>query len=83
LGRRKLPQKHIIRMAMDFVDGHEHDCLTLDQLATASGVSERTLRNASHRCFESFPNLPEGSPVQILHGLNAKAPKALTLPRPP
>jgi len=60
LGRRKVSQKQIMRTAMDFVDGHEHDCLTLDQLATATGVSERTLRNAFHCCF----GIP---PMQYLH----------------
>jgi AraC family transcriptional regulator, ethanolamine operon transcriptional activator len=50
-GRPELPRRQIIRMAMDFVDQHHHECLTVEQLAAAAAVSERTLRDAFLRYF--------------------------------
>jgi len=60
LGRHAVPRTLIIRMAMDFVEQHDCECLTVEQLATAAGVSERTLRDA----FLSYFGLP---PVQYLN----------------
>ena len=60
LGRHEVPRKQIIRMAMDFVDQHEAEYLSLEQLAAAAAVSERTLRDAFHWCF----GIP---PVQYLN----------------
>ncbi len=59
-GRQAVPRKQIIRMAMDFVDQHDRECLSVEQLATAAGVSERTLRNA----FLTYFGAP---PVQYLN----------------
>ncbi|MGB9514003.1 MAG: helix-turn-helix domain-containing protein, partial [Candidatus Acidiferrum sp.] len=50
-GRHVFPRKQIIRMAMDFVEQHDRECLSVEQLATAAGVSERTLRDAFLRYF--------------------------------
>ncbi|HYL69403.1 MAG TPA: helix-turn-helix domain-containing protein [Candidatus Limnocylindria bacterium] len=50
-GRHVVPRKQIIRMAMDFVERHDGECLSVEQLATAAGVSERTLRDAFLRYF--------------------------------
>jgi AraC family ethanolamine operon transcriptional activator len=36
---------------MDFVDQHDGEYLSLEQLASAAGVSERTLRDAFHWYF--------------------------------
>jgi len=47
-------------MAMDFADQHEREYISVDQLATAADVSERTLRDA----FLSYFGVP---PVQYLN----------------
>jgi AraC family transcriptional regulator, ethanolamine operon transcriptional activator len=54
-GRHSVPRTQIIRMAMDFVDQHDRECLSVEQLATAAGVSERTLRDAFLRYFGAPP----------------------------
>jgi len=59
-GRHLLPHRQIIRMAMDFVEEHELECISVEQLAIAAGVSERRLRDA----FLSYFGLP---PVQYLN----------------
>ena len=59
-GRHVVPRGQIIRMAMEFVDQHDRECLSVEQLATAAGVSERTLRDA----FLSYFGVP---PVQYLN----------------
>jgi len=50
LSPRRVRHRRVVRVALEFVDGHEGD-YTLEQLATAAGVSERTLRNAFHWRF--------------------------------
>jgi len=50
-GRHVVPRRQIIRMSMDFVDQHDGEYVSVEQLATAAGVSERTLREA----FQAFP----------------------------
>jgi hypothetical protein len=45
-GRHAVPRTQIIRMAMEFVEQHDCESLSVDQLATSAGVSERTLRDA-------------------------------------
>ncbi|HMD09033.1 MAG TPA: helix-turn-helix domain-containing protein [Candidatus Acidoferrum sp.] len=60
LGRHVVPRRQIIRMAMDCVEQHDGECLSVEQLATAASVSERTLRDAFLRYF----GVP---PVQYLH----------------
>ena len=50
-GRRMVPRREIIRMAMEFVDQHDRECLSVEELAAAAGVSERTLRDAFLRYF--------------------------------
>jgi AraC-like DNA-binding protein len=53
--RHVVPRRQIIRMAMDFVEQHDLDCLSMEQLATAAGVSERTLRDAFLHYFGVAP----------------------------
>jgi AraC family ethanolamine operon transcriptional activator len=60
LGRHVAPRKQIIRMAMDFVDQHDGEYLSLEELASAARVSERTLRDAFRQYFGI-------SPVQYLN----------------
>jgi AraC family transcriptional regulator, ethanolamine operon transcriptional activator len=55
LGRRAVPRQQIIRRAMDFVDQHDGEYLSLEELAAAAGVSERTLRVAFHWYFGIAP----------------------------
>ncbi|MGB7731219.1 MAG: helix-turn-helix domain-containing protein [Candidatus Acidiferrum sp.] len=50
-GRHVVPRRQIVRMAMEFVEQHDRECLSVEQLAAAAGVSERTLRDAFLRYF--------------------------------
>jgi AraC family transcriptional regulator, ethanolamine operon transcriptional activator len=60
LGRHEVPRKQIIRRAMDLVDQHDGEYLSLEQLAAVAGVSERTLRDT----FHWYSGIP---PVQYLN----------------
>lgn len=57
--RQVVPRREIIRKAMDFVDQHDHEYLVVEDLATATGISERTLR----RTFRDYFNV---GPVRYL-----------------
>jgi AraC family transcriptional regulator, ethanolamine operon transcriptional activator len=50
-----VPREQIIRMSIEFVDQHEGEYLSVEQLAAAAGVSERTLRDAFRRYFGVAP----------------------------
>src|SRR5271169_2764912 len=80
-GRHEIPRKQIIRMAMDFVEQHDGDCLSVELLATAAGVSERTLRDAFLRYFGVPPvqYLNRRSLHQIRKALLAADPSAATV----
>ena len=80
-GRHVFPRKQIIRMAMDFVEQHDRECLSVEQLATAAGVSERTLRDAFLRYFGVPPvqYLNRRSLHQIRKALLAADPCATTV----
>ncbi len=80
-GRHVVPRKQIIRMAMDFVEQHDCECLSVEQLATAAGVSERTLRDAFLRYFGAPPvqYLNRRSLHQIRKALLAADPSAATV----
>jgi AraC family transcriptional regulator, ethanolamine operon transcriptional activator len=54
-GRAVVSRREVIRRAMDFVDQHDLECLSMEQLATAAGVSERTLRDAFQHYFGVAP----------------------------
>ncbi len=54
-GRHALPRGQIIRMSMDFVAQHDGEYLSVEQLARAAGVSERTLRDAFLCYFGAAP----------------------------
>jgi AraC family ethanolamine operon transcriptional activator len=54
-GSREVPRKQIIRQAMDFVDQHDGEYISVQELATAAGISERTLRTAFHSYFGVGP----------------------------
>ncbi len=53
--RQAVPRKEIIRKAMDFVDEHNHEYLVVEDLATAAGISERTLRRTFQDYFSVGP----------------------------
>ena len=55
LGRHVVPREQIIRMSMDFVDQHDGEYLSVEQLAAAAGVSERTLRYVFQHYFGLAP----------------------------
>jgi len=54
-GRRAVPRKQIIRTAMDFVDQSAGEYMSVQELATAAAVSERTLRTAFREYFGTGP----------------------------
>ena len=60
IGRHTVPRGQIIRRSMDFVDQHESEYLSVEQLAAAAGVSERTLRDA----FQQYVGV---APVRYLN----------------
>jgi AraC family transcriptional regulator, ethanolamine operon transcriptional activator len=80
-GRHVVPRRQIIRMAMDFVEQHDLECLSVEQLATAAGVSERTLRDAFLRYFGVPPvqYLNRRSLHQIRKALKAADPSRATV----
>jgi len=55
LGRHVVPRSQIIRLSMDFVDQQGGKYLSVEQLAGAAGVSERTLRDAFQKYFGVAP----------------------------
>jgi AraC family transcriptional regulator, ethanolamine operon transcriptional activator len=80
-GRHVVPRKQIIRMAMDFVEQHDCEYLSVEQLATAAGVSERTLRDAFLKYFGVPPvqYLNRRSLHQIRNALLAADPSQATV----
>jgi len=54
-GRRALPRKQIMRQVMDFIDQHEGEYLSVADLASAAGSSERTLRTVFQEYFSVGP----------------------------
>src|SRR5271169_1634432 len=80
-GRHEIPRSQIIHRAMDFVEQHDLECLSVEQLATAAGVSERTLRDAFLRYFGVPPvqYLNRRSLHQIRKALLASDPSAATV----
>jgi len=80
-GRHAAPRRQIIRMAMDFVDRHDRECLSVEQIATAAGVSERTLRDVFLRYFGATPvqYLNRRTLHQIRRGLKAADPSVATV----
>ncbi len=80
-GRHKVPRRQIIRMAMDFVEQHDRECLSVEQLATAAGVSERTLRNAFVGYFGVAPvqYLNRRTLHQVRKALKAADPSVTTV----
>jgi AraC-like DNA-binding protein len=55
VGRHAVPEKQIIRSSMEFIEQHDGERLSVEQLAAAAGVSERTLRDAFQRYFGVAP----------------------------
>src|SRR5208282_237053 len=54
-GRREVPREQIVCKAMDFVNQSSGEYLSLQGLASAAGVSQRTLRTAFHEYFGTGP----------------------------
>ncbi|HEY4934630.1 MAG TPA: AraC family transcriptional regulator [Terriglobales bacterium] len=55
LGRHAVPREQIIRRSIDFVEQHDGEYLSVEQLASAAGVSERTVRDAFQQFFGVAP----------------------------
>jgi AraC family ethanolamine operon transcriptional activator len=66
---------------MDFVDQHDGEYLSVEQLAAAAGVSERTLRDAFQRYFGLAPvrYLNRRTLHQVRRALKASDPSAATV----
>jgi AraC family transcriptional regulator, ethanolamine operon transcriptional activator len=81
-GRHELPRKQIIRRAMNFVDQHHGEYLSLEQLADAARVSERTLSDAFHWYFGVAPvqYLNRRTLHQVRKALKAADPSKATVP---
>jgi len=81
LGRHAVPRGQIIRMSMDFVDQHDGEYLSVEQLAAAAGVSERTLRDAFQRYFGLAPvrYLNRRTLHQVRRALRAADPSVATV----
>ncbi len=79
--RHVVPRREIIRIAMDFVEQHDRESLSVEQLATASGVSERTLRDAFARYFGVPPvqYLNRRTLHQVRRALKAADPSVATV----
>jgi|CZKJ01.1.fsa_nt_gi AraC-like DNA-binding protein len=54
-GRHAAPRKEVVYKAMDLVDQHADEYLFVEDLATAAGVSERTLQTAFQEYFSVGP----------------------------
>jgi len=81
LGRHAVPRRQIIRMSMDFVEQRDGEYLAVEQLATAAGVSERTLRDAFQQYFGVAPlrYLNLRTLHQVRRALKAADPSAVTV----
>ena len=55
IGRHVVSRSQIVHRSMDFVDQHNGEFLSVEQLASAAGVSERTLREAFQQYFGVAP----------------------------
>jgi AraC family transcriptional regulator, ethanolamine operon transcriptional activator len=80
-GRHAIPRRQIICLAMDFIDQHEGDYLSVEQLASAAGVSERTLRDAFQHYFGLAPvrYLNRRALHQVRSALQAADPSVATV----
>ena len=80
-GRHSIPPRKIVRTSMDFVDQHVGEYLSVAQLATAAGVSERTLRDAFQHCFGLAPvrYLNRRALHQVRRALKAANPSVATV----
>ena len=54
-GRQSISRSQIVRVVMDSIDGQGGEFVTVPDLASAAGVSERTLRAAFHEYFGIGP----------------------------
>ena len=80
-GRHAIPRRQIVRTSMDFVDQHVGEYLSVEQLASAAGVSERTLRDAFQHCFGLAPvrYLNRRTLHQVRKALKAADPSVATV----
>jgi len=80
-GRHAIPRRQIVRTSMEFADQHVGEYLSVQQLATAAGVSERTLRDAFQHCFGLAPvqYLNRRTLHQVRRGLESADPSVATV----
>jgi AraC family ethanolamine operon transcriptional activator len=80
-GRHLVSRKQIIRMSMEFVEHHDDEYLSVEQLAIAAGVSERTLRDAFQQYFGLAPvsYLNRRTLHQVRRALKAADPTVVTV----
>jgi len=80
-GRNVVPRNQIIRRSMEFVEQHDGEYLSVEQLATAADVSERTLRDAFQHYFGLAPvrYLNRRTLHQVRRALKAADPTVATV----
>jgi AraC family ethanolamine operon transcriptional activator len=80
-GRHVVPRSQIIRTSMDFVEQRGGDYLSVEQLASAASVSERTLRDAFQQYFGVAPvqYLNRRTLHQVRRALKAADPSVATV----
>jgi AraC family transcriptional regulator, ethanolamine operon transcriptional activator len=80
-GRHVVPRNQIIRQSMEFVEQHNGEYLSVEQLAIAAGVSERTLRDAFQHYFGVAPvrYLNRRTLHQVRRALKAADPTVATV----
>ena len=81
IGRHAFPRREIIRRSMEFIEQHDSEYLSVEQLATAAGVSERTLRDTFQRYFGVSPvqYLNRRTLHQVRRALKAADPSVATV----
>ncbi|MGO9302290.1 MAG: helix-turn-helix domain-containing protein, partial [Candidatus Korobacteraceae bacterium] len=80
-GRHQFPRNQIIRTSMDFVEQCGGEYLSVEQLASAASVSERTLRDAFQQYFGVAPvqYLNRRTLHQVRRALKAADPSVATV----
>jgi len=80
-GRHVVPRDQLIRRSMDFVEQHEGEYISVEQLAAAAGVSDRTLRTTFQRYFGLAPvrYLNRRTLHQVRRALQSADPTAATV----
>ena len=80
-GRHMVPRDQIIRRSIEIFEQHDDEYISVEQLATAAGVSERTIRDAFQHYFGLAPvrYLNRRTLHQVRRALKAADPTVVTV----